>query len=102
MLLQLRQRGFPIDMWTIAEQFDIKNFGPKPKGCDTVLDCWMEEQSMMAKLKVVIAEEVGAPPPEQTGPRGGQKGTGGRAPSGQQAPQFKTRPDGRQTIQESR
>jgi hypothetical protein len=102
MLLQLRRTGFPISMWTIAEQFDIPNFGKVPEGVDTEWDKFAEEQRMMARLKAVIAEEVGQDLQGQPGPKGGQRGTGGRAPSGNAAPQNKSRPDGSSTIQESR
>jgi hypothetical protein len=101
-LLQLRRSGFPISMWTVAEQFDIPNFGKIPPGVDTELEKWMEEQRMMARLKVVIAEETQQELAETTGPKGGQRGTGGRAPSGNAPPQFKMRPDGRGTVTESR
>ncbi len=101
-LLQLRRSGFPISMWTIAEQFDIANFGKVPPGVDTEWEKFAEEQRMMARLKAVIAEEVGQDLENQPGPKGGQKGTGGRAPSGNAAPQQKQRPDGSSTIQESR
>ncbi len=100
--LQLRRTGFPISMWTVAEDFDIPNFGKVPPGVDTEWEKWAEEQRMMARLKVIIAEEAGQSPEDATGPKGGQKGTGGRAPSGNAAPQQKTRTDGRTTIQESR
>jgi hypothetical protein len=101
-LLQMFRTGFPIDPWTVAKAWDIGNFGEWPKGIDNIHDAWMEWEREKNRLKAILAEEAGQSPEDQTGPKGGQKGTGGRAPSGNAPPQQKVRGDGRSTIQESR
>lgn len=101
-LLQMFRTGFPIDPWTVAKAWDLGNFGEWPKGIDNIHDAWMEWQREQVRLKAVLAEEAGIHPQEQTGPRGGPKGTGGRAPSGNTPPRQVTKPDGRSTIVESR
>lgn len=93
--MQLWRAGFPIDPWTLAEIFNIGNFGPVPKGCDNILQRYMAWQKMQIEFKAQLAEEMqalggaaaaGQPNTPGTGPNGGAKGTGGRAPSGQTAP----------------
>jgi hypothetical protein len=90
--LQLWRGGFPIDPWTLAEIFNIGNFGKVPDGCNSILDRYMAWQKMQLEFKAQLEEEAGAMQgglqsnTPGTGPSGGQKGTGGRAPSGQTAP----------------
>ena len=87
--LQLMRSGFPVDWWTLAELFDIKNFGPPPKfkdpetgemrTADTVIERWTVQMEIMQR---VAAAGAG-------GGAGGKKGHGqgsGRPPTGQQPP----------------
>lgn len=93
--LQLWRGGFPIDPWTIAEIFNIGDFGKKPEGTNSILDRYMAWQKMQLEFKAQMAEEAqtlggaaaaGSPNAPGLGPKGGPTGTGGRAPSGQTAP----------------
>lgn len=76
MMLQLKKSGVPIDMWTIAEAFDIPNFGSAPAGARTVVERWVAEQRMMAELKKALTPEQ---PPGQ-GKGGGRPNSNGKAP----------------------
>jgi hypothetical protein len=92
LLMQLFRAGFPIDPWTVAEGFDIENYGDpaqvgKILGTDIPSDKfgrWLAWKELLQKL--------------------GQKEQGhpGRKPSGQQAPTQQTKDSGtRSTIRES-
>jgi hypothetical protein len=90
MYLQLWRGGFPIDSWTLAEVFNIGNFGKKPEGTDDIMSRWIAEQKMKAELAAQMQQftqdlqggaEAGGNTPK-LGPNGGQKGTGGRPASG--------------------
>lgn len=120
--LQLMRAGFPVDWWTLADVFDIKNFGPKPQVDDpnnpgqkheaqSILECWLAQQEMLLRFK---AAEAGAA--AQASPQPGQAGQGGaasppaspgtpshtgRPPSGQAPPVLEQKTDGRSTIRES-
>lgn len=98
MYLQLQKSGFPIDWWTMAEIMDVPNFSKPPEGANTVLERWIAQQRMVAELQ----QSIQGPLAGQPGPHGGQKGTGGRAPSGHASPQIKQRPNGNSTVTESR
>jgi hypothetical protein len=80
MMLQLKKAGVPIDMWTIAEAFDIPNFGSAPTGARTVVERWVAEQRLMAELKKQLTPE---PAPGQ-GKGGGRPNSNGKAPHIQQ------------------
>ena len=67
--LQLQKSGSPIDPWTIAEIFDIPQFGPPPKGTTTVMERWVAWQRMQMEFKVELQKELGA-----QGAGGGQPG----------------------------
>jgi hypothetical protein len=88
--LQLALRGFPLDWWTQAELFDIRNFGPAPtyedpetgeiRTANTIMERWTVQMEIMTRL-------------QQAGGGGGQMTLGGkggahrgRPPSGQQPP----------------
>lgn len=107
-LLQMRQRNIPIDSRTIAEAWDVPNFGNEPEGNTVWERFWNEkEQEVQHALRVqAIAQSVGldlhlggmgGPAPSGSGSGKG----GGRPPSGQKAPQQKVKGDGRPTITES-
>lgn len=85
LLLQLQKLGFPIDPWTLAELFEIDNFGPPPAEAANIMERWVAWERMKAALAGV-----------------GQEGQGeqrGRKPSGKKAPQLKQKSGGtRSTI----
>ena len=102
--LQLYRGGFPMAPHDVAQKLNIENYG-EIEG-DTIWDRYVNykklEIEMAAKLQQLMASlapEVqsaagmggGAP---GTGPHGGQKGTGGRAPSGQHSPKIKQKTGG--------
>lgn len=71
MFLQLQRSGFPIDPWTMAESFEIPNFGPAPKGTRTVMERWVAWQKMqlerqlqaqLAVAKIQSAMQAGQDP----------------------------------------
>lgn len=103
--LQLSRQGFPISPYTLAEVFRIPNFGKVPEGADTELDKWMAFQRVMLEFKASLSKEARELSEEQgigddpnapaTGPKGGQKGTGGRAPSNTASPKLQQKGDGR-------
>jgi hypothetical protein len=81
--LQLMRSGFPLDWWTLAELFDIKNFGPPPRFKDPETGEWrtantvMERYTVQLEIQARIAQATGA----------GQQGKGkGHPPSGQKPP----------------
>ncbi len=89
MYMQLFAKGFPIDPWTVAEAMDIPNFGSPPPECITVMDKWGYWKGTQAAMA-------------QEGLAAQQKAQG-RPPSGQAAPQIKSKEGGaRQTVTESR
>lgn len=103
MNFQLWRSGFPMDPWTMAESFDIANFGRPPEGANTVMERW----EAWNKMKAELAQELQGAPNELQQLLGAiQKGAGkrgGRPPSGQAAPQLKTKDGGtRTTVTESR
>ena len=106
MLLQLKQRGAPIDWRTIMEACNVPNVGATPDGNTVQERYWNEqEQTVIHALRVkkIAAElglEDGGMPGQPTG-GGSTKGKGGRPPSGQSAPQLKQKGDGRSLVSES-
>lgn len=88
-LIQLKKAGIKIDDWTIADAFQIHNYGPKPEGTHNVTERWVAEQHMNRELM----EEMQAGMPQQ-----GQKGPG-RPNSNRQQPSIKQKDGGtRSTI----
>jgi hypothetical protein len=112
-LIQLRKAGIQIDSRTIAESWDLNNFGNEPAG-NTILERYWNEQDMIAvhavKMKQLIdavAQSGVSPTPAMAG-AAGEGATPfvppqeGRPPSGQQAPQLVSKDGGaRSTISES-
>jgi hypothetical protein len=89
----------PIDPWTLAEVCDVPNYGPPPKGTSTVFERYMA----WLDIQKEIAQEMGGGAGQTRGPHGGQKGTGGRSPSGGAQPRVISKDGGtRSTIAESR
>lgn len=108
-LIQLKKAGVKIDSQTLAEAWAIPNFG-RIEG-NTVIERWQKEQEMdlefaarMMAIKTAITGEApgaadGATPP----PGGAPPKQEGRPPSGQAAPQLKSKDGGaRSTISESK
>jgi len=80
-ILQLTKSGFPMDWWTMAEMFDVKNFGDLPmfedpvtgetRAAQTVMERWTSQMEIMAHIQA-----ANQPPPQ-----GGSPGGGGGAPA---------------------
>ena len=94
--LQLFRSGAPIGFVDVAKKLNITNYG-EIEGA-TIRERWINEQKQLLELKAQAAQlaqslmpEIGGGGPQEpgTGPKGGQKGSGGRAPSGQKAPRIK-------------
>jgi hypothetical protein len=111
--LQLYRGGAPIAFADVAKRLDIDNYG-EVEGA-TGFQRYVNEQKIMIMMKAAAAQLMqtlmpqlpGGGPQQQpgTGPKGGQKGTGGRAPSGKEPPQLKQKggPSGpRTSVVESR
>lgn len=86
--LQLMRAGFPLDWWTQAELFDVKNFGPYPKYKDPETGEMRTAQNVIERyicqleIQARVAQAMGG---GQGGGKGKGKG-GGRPPSGNQPP----------------
>jgi hypothetical protein len=114
--LQLWQKGFPISPWTLAEVLHIPNFGKKPDGANSELELWIAWQEMQLRMKMKMAAEAkilmkelgldeggeggeGGGNTPGLGPKGGARGTGGRASTNAHEPQLKSKDGGtRSTI----
>lgn len=106
-ILQLTKTGFPMDWWTMADMFDVKNFGDPPmmedpvtgerRPAQTVMERWVSQMEMMAHMQ--SAKEGG-------GGGGGKPGKGaGRPGSGQQPPTLEQKSGDagtRSTVRESK
>jgi hypothetical protein len=110
MLLQLKQRGAPIDWRTIMEACNVPNVGATPEGSTVQERYWAEQEEMLIHALRVkqIAESLGIDPSmfSQKGGHGagGHKSQGeggGRPPSAQAAPQQYQKGDGRSGVKES-
>lgn len=117
--LQLMRAGVPIDPWTLAEVFDIPNFGRPPSGANTVIERWEAWQKIMAEIQMAIQMQMqqqaimASPQGQALGALsqvGQAMGAGGhqegRPPSGQKDPKLEQKSDGpgqppRSTISES-
>lgn len=109
-MIQLKKSGVPIDRWTMAEIFNVPNYGPAPMGTSNVMERVQAEQRMMedAARAMAIAQGLitadGQPGPAAQG-AGGAKGGGGpegRPPSGTKAPHIETKDGGqRSTVAQS-
>lgn len=121
LFLQLQRSGVPIDPWTLAEVFDIPNFGKPPDGANTVIERWEAWQRIFAEIQASIQQQMmmmqmaNSPMGQVMGAMqagmgadaagGGNPGVG-RDPSGQEPPKMEMKdqnsPDGpRTTISES-
>jgi hypothetical protein len=124
LFLQLQRSGVPIDPWTLAEVFDIPNFGRPPDGANTVVERWEAWQRIVAEIQVSIQMQtmqmaaMGSPQGQammalgqmgqamgaEQGGNAGHPGPG-RPPTGQSPPEFQIKNNGdgsqRTTISES-
>jgi hypothetical protein len=97
-LLQLQKAGFPMDPWTIAEAFDLNNFGPAPEGTITGMERWLAWIHLQRELQQEQQEALAMAAP--MGP--GQGKGGGRPPSYTAPPQLTMKDGGqRATIRTS-
>lgn len=99
--IQLQGRGFPIDPWTLAELFDIRNFGETPmipdpqsgqmRRAQTIMERWLAWMQIQQKIQAAMG--------------GGQKpggGRQGRPPSGGTAPTMENKGGVRPIVRESK
>lgn len=96
--MTLYGRGFPISSYDVAKKLNLENYGEIDGA--TMHDRWLNEQKeklIMQAQAAQLMKALGLGPPEEsqqgTGPKGGAKGTGGRSPSGGQAPKLKAKRD---------
>jgi hypothetical protein len=110
-LIQLRKAGVQIDSRTIAEAWDLGNFGTEPQG-NTIWERYWNEQEKVAqhaiRMKQIVDSLMAAgvsPTPAMEGALGETPGAPpreGRPPSGQQSPKLLSKEGGaRSTISES-
>lgn len=102
-LIQLKKAGVQIDSQTIAEAWNIPNYGTIPGA--TVRERFENEQKMniefaakMQQLGMSLTEQGSF---NQAAAQAGGKQQEGRPPSGEQSPSLKVKPDGRSFISES-
>jgi len=98
--IQLQGRGFPLDPWTLAELFDIRNFGETPmipdastgqlRRAQTIFERWTAWMEIQARMQQAMG--------------GGQQGGGrrGRPPTAAQAPTMENKGGVRPIVRESR
>jgi len=99
--LQLQMRGFPLDPWTLAELFDIKNFGdvpdiPDPKTqtmrkAQTIFERWLAWMQIQANIQQAMG-----------GGMQGGKGKVGRPATAQTVPTMETKGGVRPIVRESK
>jgi hypothetical protein len=89
-ILQLQKSGFPLDWWTMAEMFDVKNFGDPPmmtdpitgdvRAASSVMERWTCQMEIMAHIQAASQAESQAGEPPQGGPPAPPPGGGAGAP----------------------
>lgn len=89
-----RDKSFPMDPWTFAEEMEIPNLGPPPSGAKNMLERWMAWEQEKAQL----AQQM---QPQEEGAPGEQAPKTGRPPTAQTSPHLKQRTDGSSTVAES-
>jgi hypothetical protein len=106
-LIQLRKATVKIDSQTIAEAWELPNYGTLQG--NTIIERYQAEQEMDLELAArmqAIAQAEGLMPPGMNAPGAAtapQKPQEGRPPSGQAAPKLVSKDGGaRSTIAESR
>lgn len=107
-VMQLFRSGFPIDPWTMAEAFDLPNFGPPPEGTKNMIERWVAWIRMRGEMMGQMQAEAqaaaqGGGLAEAVASAMGANTPVGRPPSGSAPPTIKTKEGGaRSTITESR
>lgn len=102
LFLQLWRGGFKISSYDMAQVLRLGNYG-KVDG-STMYERWRNEKRQEMEDMAQMQQELGIEPqqgPSGQGSKGGFKGGGGRAPSGQAAPKLQTKGDGRPVVRES-
>lgn len=109
--LQLLRAGFPIDWWTLAEVFDLKNFGPKPRVKDeetgeereveTIIERYFAQKETELRFQAALQQEAGGGQGGAPGAAGPQR-TPGRPPTAQNAPTLEMKAGGRGIVRESK
>lgn len=103
-LMQLFRGGFPIDPWTMAESFDLPDFGPAPEGTKNMIERWVAWMRMRGELQADIQQIVASA--MQGGGLAqllGMANPPGRPPSGNAPPEIAIKDGGsRSTVTESR
>lgn len=99
--IQLQGRGFPLDPWTLAELFDIRNFGEPPMIPDAVTGQLRRPRNIFERWTVWMQIQGTM---QQGMAGGGQQGGGrrGRPPTAQQAPTMENKGGVRPIVRESR
>ena len=100
--IQLQSRGFPLDPWTLAELFDIRNFGETPlipdpntgemRRAQTIMERWLAWMQTQQKIQA----SMGGGQPQQGG------GRRGRPPTAQNAPTMENKGGVRPIVRESK
>jgi len=107
--LQLWKMGFPVDPWTLGEVLTLGDVGKVPTGANTMIEKWVAWQEMQIEIKAKLAAKMQELAPDSgegveasntagLGPKGGQKGTGGRPSSDQTMPKLQAKGDGRPVM----
>ena len=107
-LIQLRKAGIMIDSQTIAEAFNVPNYGVIDG--NSVLDRWQREQEMQLEIAArgkILADALGLTPPPGAAPPGAPKANGsapeGRPPTFSAPPSIKSKDGGaRSTVASSK
>jgi hypothetical protein len=106
-LVQLRKAGVKIDSQTIAESWELPNYGQLDG--NTIIERYQAEQEMdlefAARMQQIASAEGLVPPGTPPGAAAppGKPNPEGRPPSGQAAPRLVSKDNGaRSTITESR
>ena len=100
--IQLQSRGFPLDPWTLAELFDIRNFGELPDIPDqatgeirkarTIYERWVAWMEVQARLQGALGG----------GQQQGGGGRRGRPPTAATAPTMENKGGVRPIVRESK
>jgi hypothetical protein len=101
-MLQLMKVGFPLSWWTLADTFDIKNFGPclVPDAEGGMREARNEIEKWIAQLE--IQSRVAAAAQGQQGGKGGGKGgQRGRPETFAKAPVLEQKGGGNSTVRTS-
>jgi hypothetical protein len=109
LFLQLWKMGYPLDPWTLGEVLSLGNVGKIPGGANSMIEKWMAWQKMQLEFKASLAaeaQELGGEGGEESntpglGPKGGAKGSGGRASTDQTPPKLQQKGDGRTVMRTS-